>query len=129
MNPYQKKRRWKLFLLIFAIVIGGASVIYSDFFVKKMEREEAAQFQLLVKVLEQQMKMYDNEQLTEVFDTIKENNKMDVIITKVDGSISTWVGLDTTKTLYAGDQTKAYDSIYFARQLDKMKSQHKLELC
>lgn len=124
MNPYQKKRRWKLFLLIFAVVIGGASVIYSDFFVKKMEREEAAQFQLLVKVLEQQMKMYDNEQLTEVFDTIKENNKMDVIITKIDGSVSTWVGLDTTKTLYVGDQTKAYDSVYFARQLDKMKRQH-----
>jgi signal transduction histidine kinase len=125
MNPYQKKRRWKLFLLIFAIVIGGASVIYSDFFVKKMEREEASQFQLLVKVLEQQMKMYDNDQLTDVFDTIKENNKMDVIITKIDGSISTWVGLDTTKTLYVGDQTKAYDSIYFARQLEKMKNQHR----
>ncbi len=125
MNPYQKKRRWKFFLLIFAIVIGGASVIYSDFFVKKMEREEASQFQLLVKVLEQQMKMYDNDQLTDVYDAIKENNKMDVIITKVDGSISTWVGLDTTKTLYAGDQTKVFDSIYFARQLDKMKRQHK----
>ena len=125
MNPYQKKRRWKLFLLIFAIVIGGASVIYSDFFVKKMEREEAAQFQLLVKVLEQQMKMYDNEQLTDVRETIKEKNKMDVIITKIDGSISTWVGLDTTKTLYDVDQAKEYDSLYFARQLEKMKSQHK----
>ncbi|RZK85184.1 MAG: sensor histidine kinase, partial [Pedobacter sp.] len=44
MNPYQKKRRWKVFLLVFAIVIGTASVFYSDFFVKKMEREEAAQF-------------------------------------------------------------------------------------
>ncbi len=126
MNPYQKKRRWKFFLLIFAIVIGGASVIYSDFFVKKMEREEAAQFQLLVKVLEQQMKMYDNEDLTDVYDAIKENNKMDVIITKVDGSISTWVGLDTTKTLYdVGDQNKVFDSVYFARQLYKMKKQHK----
>lgn len=124
MNPYQKKRRWKLFLLTFAIVIGGASVIYSDFFVKKMEREEASQFQLLVKVLEQQMKMYDNEQLTDVFDTIKENNKMDVIITKTDGTINTWVGLDSTKTLYVGDLTKVYDSVYFARQLIKMKRQH-----
>ena len=37
MNPYQKKRRWKFFLLIFAIVIGGASVAYTDFFVKKMD--------------------------------------------------------------------------------------------
>ncbi|WP_199117926.1 HAMP domain-containing sensor histidine kinase [Pedobacter sp. ASV28] len=125
MNPYQKKRRWKFFLLVFAIVIGAASVFYSDFFVKKMEREEATQFLLWVKVAEQRMKMYDNEQLTEVFETIKKNNKMDVIVTKRDGSIFTWDGLDTTKTFYnVADQGKQYDSLYFVRQLAKMKGQH-----
>ena len=125
MNPYQKKRRWKFFLLVFAIVIGAASVFYSDFFVKKMEREEAAQFQLRVKVLDQQMKMYDNEQLTVIYEDIKKNNKMSVIITKKDGSIFSWDGLDTNKTFYELDKTKAYDSLYFVRQLAKMKAQHK----
>ncbi len=125
MNPYQKKRRWKVFLLIFAIVIGGASVFYSDFFVKKMEREEATQFQLRVKVLEQQMKMYDNEQLTSVFETIKKNNNMDVIVTNTQGSIISYYGLDTTKTFYSLDKSKEYDSLYFVRQLAKMKRQHK----
>jgi len=125
MNPYQKKRRWKVFLLIFAIVIGGASVFYSDFFVKKMEREEAAQFQLRVKVLEQQMKMYDNEQLTSVFDIIKKNNNIDVIVTNPKGSIISYYGLDTTKTFYSLDKSKEYDSLYFVRQLAKMKRQHK----
>ena len=124
MNPYQKKKRWKLFLLMFAALIGAASVFYSDFFVKKMEREEATQFLLWVKVAEQRMKMYDNEQLSEVFETIKKNNKMDVIITKTDGSIYLWDGLDTTKTLYPDNKTKQYDSLYFARQLSKMKEQH-----
>jgi hypothetical protein len=126
MNPYQKKLRWKIFLLVFAIVIGGASVFYSGFFVKKMEREEATQFQLWVKVAEQRMKMYDNEQLIDVFETIKKNTKMDVIVTKSDGTIFTWDGLDSTKTFYnVGDKTKTYDSLYFVRQLDKMKKQHK----
>jgi two-component system, sporulation sensor kinase D len=125
MNPYQKKRRWKVFLLIFAIVIGGASVFYSDFFVKKMEREEAAQFQLKVKVLEKQIQMYDNERFTDIFDIIRENNKMDVIITKRDGSIYLWIGLDSTKTLYDDLAGKTKDSVYFARQLAKMKRQHK----
>ena len=78
MNPYQKKRRWKVFLLIFAIVIGGASVLYSNFFVKKMEREEAAQFQLESESVEQQMKMYDNERLTGVFETIKKNTTIGI---------------------------------------------------
>jgi two-component system, sporulation sensor kinase D len=125
MNPYQKKRRWKVFLLVFAIVIGTASVLYSDFFVKKMEREEAAQFQLKVKVLEQQMTMYENQQLTGVFETIKKNTQMDVIITTDDGAILTYYGLDTTKTFYPTDKSKEYDSLYFVRQLKKMKSQHK----
>ncbi len=125
MNPYQKKRRWKVFLLIFAIVIGGASVFYSDFFVKKMEREEAAQFQLRVKVLEQQMKMYDIEQLTSVFDIIKKNNNIDVIVTNPEGSIISYYGLDTTKTFYPLIESKEYDSLYFVRQLAKMKRQHK----
>jgi hypothetical protein len=125
MNPYQKKRRWKLFLLIFAIVIGAASVVYTNFFVKKMEREEATQFLLWVKVAEQRMLMYDNEQLTDVFETIKKNNKMDVIITKTDGSIYLWDGLDTTKTFYPDNKAKQYDSLYFEKQLRKMKDQHK----
>lgn len=124
MNPYQKKRRWKFFLLVFAMVIGAASVIYTNFFVQKMEREEATQFSLWVKVAEQRMRMYDNEQLSSIFETIKENNKTDVIITKTDGSIYLWDGLDTTKTLYADNTEKQYDSLYFAKQLSKMKKQH-----
>lgn len=125
MNPYQKKRRWKFFLLIFAIVIGGASVAYTDFFVKKMEREEAAQFQLQTKVLELRMLMSDNDQLQSVFQTMKKNTKMDVIITNKDGSIFAYDGLDTTKTNYVTDTSKVYDSLYFVRQLNKMKRQHK----
>lgn len=124
MNPYQKKRRWKFFLLIFAILIGAASVFYSNSFVKKMEREETAQFQLLAKVLEQQMKMYDNEQLTPVFDIIRKNNRTDAILVNPDGSILSYYGLDTTKTFYEGDKTKTYDSLYYIRQLAKMKEQH-----
>jgi two-component system, sporulation sensor kinase D len=125
MNPYQKKRRWKLFLLVFAIVIGTASVFYSNFFVKKMEREEAAKFQLRVKVLEQQMKMYENERLTRVFETIKKNSPIDIIVTTSDSTILTYDGLDTTKTFYPTDKTKVYDSLYFVRQLKKMQQQHK----
>ncbi len=91
-----------------------------------MEREEYAQFQLWIKVAERQMRMYDIEPLSEVFETIKKNAKMDVIITKKDGSIFLWDGLDSAKTIYnIPGQTKTYDSVYFAKQLAKMKRQHK----
>lgn len=126
MNPYEKKRRWKFFLLIFAIVIGSASVFYSDFFVKKMEREERLQFQLYVKVTEQSLVMYDDDRYTSLVDLITKNTKLPVIMIDSGGSIIAYQGLDSTKTNYEIEKqpNKTYDPAYFVRELNKMKSQH-----
>ena len=74
MNPYQKKRRWKIFLLIFAILIGIASVFYTDSFVKKMEREEADQFHLWVKIQERAC-YYTTMTIIVNCETVRENTK------------------------------------------------------
>ena len=126
MNPYEKKRRWKFFLLVFAIVIGTASVFYSDFFVKKMEREEQLQFQLYVKVTEQSLAMYDDDRYTSLIDLIRTNNKLPVIMIDSGGTIIAYQGLDSTKTNYEVEKqpNKTYDPGYFARELRKMKEQH-----
>lgn len=126
MNPYEKKRRWKFFLLVFAIVIGTASVFYSDFFVKKMEREEQLQFQLYVKVTEQSLAMYDDDRYTSLIDLIRTNNKLPVIMIDSGGTIIAYQGLDSTKTNYEIEKqpNKTYDPAYFARELRKMKEQH-----
>ena len=126
MNPYEKKRRWKFFLLVFAIVIGGASVFYSDFFVKKMEREERLQFQLYVKVTEQTLLMYDDDRYTGVIDLIRSNNKLPVIMTNEKGEFYASEGLDSTKTYYDVDKKKGitYDPGYFLRELRAMKKQY-----
>ena len=126
MNPYEKKRRWKFFLLIFAIVIGTASVFYSDFFVKKMEREERLQFQLYVKVTEQSLVMYDDGNYTGLVDLIRTNTKLPVIMTDSTGQILASQGLDSTKTNYNLEKKEnvTYDPAYFARELRKMKKQH-----
>jgi two-component system, sporulation sensor kinase D len=126
MNPYEKKRRWKFFLLIFAIVIGTASVFYSDFFVKKMEREEQLQFQLYVKVTEQSLAMYDDDRYTSLIDLIRTNTKLPVIMIDSEGAILAYQGLDSTKTNYEVEKqpNKTYDPGYFSRELNKMKTQH-----
>jgi two-component system, sporulation sensor kinase D len=126
MNPYEKKRRWKFFLLVFAIVIGTASVFYSDFFVKKMELEEQLQFQLYVKVTEQSLIMYDDDRYTGLVDLIRKNTKLPVILTDAKGMIIATQGLDTTKTNYDLEKKEGviYDPGYFARELKKMKKQH-----
>ncbi|WP_276091313.1 HAMP domain-containing sensor histidine kinase [Pedobacter sp. JY14-1] len=127
MNPYEKKRRWKFFLLVFAIVIGTASVFYSDFFVKKMEREEQLQFQLYVKVTEQTFAMYDDDRYTGLIDLIRTNNKLPVIVTDAKGEIVSYQGLDSTKTNYdiQKRQNVTYDPGYFRRELRKMKEQRR----
>ncbi|MGY3054626.1 two-component system, sporulation sensor kinase D [Pedobacter sp. UYEF25] len=124
MNPYQKKRRWKFFLLIFAILIGIASIFYTDSFVKKMEREEATQFQLWLKVTERSMFLMDNDNYTGIMDAVRENMKMPVILTDSTGRITSSTGLDSTKTMYADNTKLTYDSLYFVRQLAMMKRQH-----
>jgi two-component system, sporulation sensor kinase D len=126
MNPYEKKRRWKFFLLVFAIIIGGASVFYSDFFVKKMEREERLQFQLYVKVTEQTLLMYDDDRYTGLVDLIRANNKLPVIMTDEKGEFWGYQGLDSTKTYYDIEKKKGvtYDPGYFRRELRAMKKQH-----
>lgn len=126
MNPYEKKRLWKFFLLFFALVIGTASVIYTDFFVKKMEREEKVSFQLYVKVTEQSLVMYDDERFNDVIETIMKNTKLPVIMTDGNGVINSYQGLDSTKTNYDVEKqdNKTYDPAYFERELRKMKEQH-----
>lgn len=126
MNPYEKKRRWKFFLLFFAIVIGTASVFYSDFFVKKMEREERVQFQLFVKVTEKSFVMYDDDRYTDLIDLIRKNTKLPIIITNTQDAILSYQGLDSTKTNYDVEKKDniTYDPAYFKRELKIMKDQH-----
>lgn len=126
MNPYEKKRRWKFFLLVFAIAIGTASVFYTDSFVKKLEREEQVQFQLWVKVQEQSLMMYDDDRFTDLIETIRQNTKLPVIMTDSEGQILASHGLDSTKTNYDLEEleTKAYDPDYFQRELRAMKKQY-----
>lgn len=126
MNPYEKKRRWKFFLLFFAIVIGTASVLYSDFFVKKMEREERMQFQLYVKVTEKALAMYDDENTTDLIDIIRTNTKLPIMIINDEGMILSYNGLDSTKTNYDLQKIDGltYDPAYFLRELNIMKKQH-----
>lgn len=127
MNPYEKKRRWKLFLLVFAIVIGAASVFYTDFFVKKMEREEKIQFELWVKGTEKSTEIFDDLLYQDVLNMITSSSTVPVILTDTSGTmIQTYLRLDSTKTNYpnAASATVTYDPAYFQRELRTMKKQH-----
>jgi len=90
-----------------------------------MEREEADQFHLWVRIQERSMLLMDNDDFRVIVETVRENTKTPVIMVDPNGNISSFFGLDSTKTNYPTDPKLTYDSLYFVRQLKKMKSQHK----
>ena len=126
MNPYEKKRRWKIFLLVFAIVISTASVFYTDFFVKKMEREEKAQFLLWVKSMERSSEIFNDSPDAIVLNTVTENNTTPILLTDTTGKeIKAFLRLDSTKTIWPeASANQTYDPEYFQRELRRMKRQH-----
>lgn len=46
MSIYSKKQRWKLMLFMAAIVIGSASLLYTNFLVEKLDQEERKKMEL-----------------------------------------------------------------------------------
>lgn len=75
----------------FAILIGIASVFYTDSFVKKMEREEADQFHLWVRIQERAMFLYDNDDYRDVVETVRKNTKTPVIMIDSAGMITSFL--------------------------------------
>ena len=129
MNPYQRKRRWKYFLLAFAVVIASGSLFYTSYLVKNIARSERTRAQVWALSMKQLVNTYDNDFLTYVF-AVRDSLVVPAIITDSKGQITNWRGLDSTKTNYKLDRAELkqrkqqYDPRYFEDELAYMKKQH-----
>ncbi len=129
MNPYEQKRRWKYFLLAFAVVIASGSVFYTSYLVKNIARSERTRAQVWALSMKQLANTYDNDFLSYVF-AVRDSLVVPAILTNTKGEIQTTRGLDTTKTYIKLDpqelkaSKKTYDPQYFQDELAYMKSQH-----
>ncbi|MBL4678650.1 MAG: HAMP domain-containing histidine kinase [Mucilaginibacter sp.] len=129
MNPYEQKRRWKYFLLAFAVVIASGSVFYTSYLVKKIAQSERTRAQVWAISMKQLANTYDNDFLSYVF-AVRDSLIVPAIVTKANGEIQTTRGLDSTRTYIKLDPEEAklskkrYDPQYFQDELEYMKSQH-----
>jgi two-component system, sporulation sensor kinase D len=129
MNPYQQKRRWKYFLLAFAVVIASGSVFYTSYLVRKIAMSERTRAQVWALSMKQLVNTYDNDFLTYVF-AVRDSLVVPAIITDSEGEIVNWRGLDSTKTNNKLDKEELkqrklqYDPGYFKDELAYMKKQH-----
>jgi hypothetical protein len=132
-NPYKQKKRYKILLLAFAIIIAGGSLWYTDYLVKNISMSERARAQIWAKTQKEITSLSDvNDEYFTLIYSIRDSAAIPAIVTDANDSIRYWRGLDSTKTyilLPEGDNDQAYtkmkyDPGYFKRELAKMKKQH-----
>lgn len=129
MNPYQQKRRWKYFLLAFAVVIASGSLFYTSYLVKNIARSERTRAQVWALSMKQLVNTYDNDFLSYVL-AVRDSLVVPAIITDAKGDIKFYRGLDPTKINTNLDKEELkqrkliYDPNYFKGELAYMKKQH-----
>jgi len=127
MNPYQQKRRWKYFLLAFAVVIASGSLIYTNYLVKNIAKSERTRAHVWAMSMKQVLASDDNDFLDYV-SAVRDSLIVPAIVTDENDDIEFSRGLDSTKTfikLAAGGKKKLkYDLSYFESELAYMKKQH-----
>ena len=116
MNIYSQRQRWKLFLLIGAVLICLASLWYTNKLVKALSAEEKKKVELWAAGTKRLALMQDDiGDLGFALDVITSNTTVPVILTNDKEEIKGSRNLDSIK---------AQDPAYLQEQLAIMKSQH-----
>lgn len=113
MNIYTQRLRWKQLIVVSAVLIGLGSLWYTSQLVDKLANEERKKVQLWAKATETLASATDpNMDLTFIFDVIKDNQTIPVILTTENDSII------TTRNL---DSTQIDDPVFLSKKLSEMK--------
>ncbi len=126
MNPYEKKRRWKYFLLIFALLIASSSLLYTSFLVKNIAKSEHTRAEIWAQSTKKLFET-DNEETLNFLFLVRDSLPVPALVTDEKDSIITYLGLDSTKTYFkleAENGKRKYDPKYFEQELQNMKYQH-----
>ncbi len=113
MSIYTKKQKWKLLLLIVAVIIGISTFLITNNLAKKLAIEERKKVELWALGMKQ-LSALDNQEkdYTFILEVIKNNETVPVILTDKDGEIISSRNLDPNKE---------NDPKYLSKQLEKMK--------
>jgi signal transduction histidine kinase len=114
LNIYSRKQKWKLLLLVVAIIIGISTFLITNNLAQKLSVEERKKVELWALGM-RQLSALDNEEkdYTFILEVIKNNETVPVILTNREGQIISSRNLDPN---HENDQK------YLAKQLEKMKA-------
>jgi len=116
MSIYSKKQQWKLILFFVAVLIGGSSLLYTNFLVNKLDLEERKKIELWAEATDQLansgMGPINNVLATRI---IQENSTIPIILTNEVGEI---IG---SRNII---KSKNANSKYLQSDLERMKKIH-----
>ena len=117
MNIYVKKQWWKLSLFIFAILIGAASLIYTNLLVNQLAIEEHTKVELWAEATRQiATTELDGRNLNFYLKVIQNNRTIPLILADSEDNINSYLNLDTTKVVQKKN--------YLQEQLEIMKEEN-----
>ncbi|MCK4920979.1 MAG: HAMP domain-containing histidine kinase [Bacteroidales bacterium] len=117
MNIYEKKQRWKLLLLIGAIIIGVGSLLYTNRWVKDLAFQEKETIELWAEATRILISSGSSgTDLSFPLKVIQKNTTIPVILTDIEGQVITWRNLDSIKAVNNSD--------YLIHQLEVMREEN-----
>lgn len=98
MKIFRYKTFWKSFLLLFAVLVGIGSLIYTEFLVAKLKAEERKNVQLWAEAIRLISSSDSSQNVDFPYSIVANNNTVPVLLTDEADSIISTKNLDTEKT-------------------------------
>lgn len=102
MDIYRKKQRWKLILLLAAVLIGVGSLWYTNRLVHHIEVTERHKMELWAEAIRIMNSADFETDLAFPFSVIESNTHIPVILTDAEGEILTYKNIDSLKATHPG---------------------------
>lgn len=99
MNIYTRKQRWKLALLLAALIIGIASLWYTNRLVEKLSEQEKKNVTLWASAVKQLSEVtVEQGDVSFALEVLRSNNTIAMILTDANGNINSFRNLDSVKS-------------------------------
>lgn len=115
MDFYGKKNLWKLILFFLAVLIGAATLLYTETFLAELRAEEYKKVERFGEAIKSIYNSDENDNLVLEGDIIASNNQIPIIIKDQDGNISKYNNVD---------EVKIKDSVWVEKRINQMAAQN-----
>lgn len=109
MSLYSQRQRWKLALMLVALLIGAVSLLYTNQLVKRLAEQERAKVELWAKGTRYLATASDpSADLSFVFEVVRDNTTIPLVLTDGDGNIISIRNFDEERSLDTLYQTEMF---------------------